>query len=161
MATAGGHRPLNDTMATINVPGICKKSYIKIENKIGASWRKILADDMLATSKEGKKISCGIQNDLINGYSAVLLLLMGIRQSIPTNIVTTPNQGLTQLEGKLLYMGIRNKFCSVCSVANNKGVPPKQHTRFLKIDQDPWKLVASMRNAWCALYESDWRYFYV
>ena len=59
MATGGGHRPLNEIMATINVPGLSKKTFIKIENQIGASWEQILADEMLAAGKEGKKNSSG------------------------------------------------------------------------------------------------------
>ena len=29
---------------------------------------------------------------------------------------------------KLLYIGVRNKFCSVCAVAENKGIDPQKHT---------------------------------
>ena len=28
---------------------------------------------------------------------------------------------------KLLYLGIRNKFCSICTIAHNKSLPPKEH----------------------------------
>ena len=54
MATGGGHKPLNERMAAINVPGIIKKTFIKIENQIGASWETILADEMLAAGNEEK-----------------------------------------------------------------------------------------------------------
>ena len=31
---------------------------------------------------------------------------------------------------KLLYVGVRNKYCCVCSIANRKGVQPGDHTCF-------------------------------
>ena len=30
----------------------------------------------------------------------------------------------------MLFLGVRNKFCSICTVAKNKGVSPKNHTCF-------------------------------
>ena len=31
---------------------------------------------------------------------------------------------------KLLYLGVRNKYCSICSVALRKGVEPRQHVLY-------------------------------
>ena len=28
---------------------------------------------------------------------------------------------------KLLHLAVRNKYCSICTVAMNKGIPPKKH----------------------------------
>ncbi len=44
MSTGGGQKPLNELMATMNVPGINKKTFLKIENQIGEAWGKILAE---------------------------------------------------------------------------------------------------------------------
>ena len=76
MATGGGHKPLNETMAAINVPGISKKTFIKIENQIGASWEKILADEMLAAGNEEKKLALE-RNDMVNGYPAITVIVDG------------------------------------------------------------------------------------
>ncbi len=32
---------------------------------------------------------------------------------------------------RLIFIGVRNKYCSVCTVAKNKGVTPKEHNCFL------------------------------
>ena len=78
MATGhgGGHKPLNETMAAINVPGISKKTFIKIENQIGTSWEKILADEMLVAGNEEKKLALE-RNDMVNGYPAITVIVDG------------------------------------------------------------------------------------
>ncbi len=35
---------------------------------------------------------------------------------------------------KHLYLGVRNKYCSICTVAANKGIPPKEHHCFKNWD---------------------------
>ena len=85
-----GHKPLNERMAAINVPGISKKTLIKIENQIGASWETILADEMLAACNEEKKLALE-HNDMI---LQLPLLSMGVGQSDPTSTVIMQNQGL-------------------------------------------------------------------
>lgn len=133
MATGGGQKPLNEIMAAINVPGISKKTFTRIENQIGASWEKILADEMIKAGKEERMLSLQ-RNDLVNGYPAITVIIDGGWSKRSHKHSYNAKSGVAIIIGKetkkLLYMGVRNKFCSICTVASNKGVSPKKHTCF-------------------------------
>ena len=133
MSIGGGHKPLNELLATMNVPGISKKSFLTIESQIGASWEKILGEEMVKAGKEEKKLALE-RKDIVNGYPAITVIVDGGWSKRSHKHSYNAKAGVAIIIGKetqkLLYMGVRNKFCSICTVASNKGVSPKKHTCF-------------------------------
>ena len=70
MATGGGQRSLNEFMASINVPGMSKPTFNRIETQIGMQWKKILSDEMISAGVEEKKLAIE-RNDCFQGVPAI------------------------------------------------------------------------------------------
>ena len=72
------------------------------------------------------------RNDMVNGYPVFTVIVYGGWSKRYHKHSYNAKSGVAIIIGKqtkkLRYMGIRNKFCSICTVASNKGVSPKQHT---------------------------------
>ena len=132
-SSGGGHRQLNDVLASINVPGMSKKTFLKIEGQIGAAWEKNLADEIIKAGEEEKKLAQE-RNDIINGYPAITVIVDGGWSKRSHKHSYNAKSGVGVIIGKetkkLLYIGVRNKYCSICKVAENKGEQPKEHTCF-------------------------------
>lgn len=110
MATGGGHKPFAEMMAVLGVPTMTKKSFITTEKKIGDWWRDLFAESMITAvtvivdggwSKRSHKHS-------YNAKSGVAIII-------------------GKATGKILHMGVRNKFCSIC---NQHPKTPPSHICF-------------------------------
>lgn len=130
MATGGGQKCLNETMASINVPGMTKKTFQKIETQIGESWEKVLGDEIKKAGEKEKQLAIQ-RNDFHHGYPAISVTIDGGWSKRSHKHSYNAMAGVAVIIGcatnKILYVGIRNKFCSICAVAHNKGVSPPNH----------------------------------
>ena len=45
---------------------------------------------------------------------------------------------------KFLHLGVRNKYCCLCTVAANKGIPPKEYKCFRNWDGSSWAMETDM-----------------
>ncbi len=169
MSTGGGQKPLNELMATMNVPGINKKTFLKIVNQIGEAWEKILAEEMVKARKEDKKLALQ-RKDVVNGYPAITVIIEGEWSKRSHKHSYNAKSGVAIILGyetkKMLYMGVRNKFCSIFMVAINKGVAPKKDTCFknwsgsscsMETDISVSGFNAAEQMHGVHYYESDWR----
>ena len=133
MSTGGRQKRLNETLATLNVPGMSKKTFISIENQIGVSWEKILSEEIIKAGKEEKELALQ-RNYLVHGYPAITVVVDGGWSKRSHKHSYNAKSGVAVIIGKetkkLLFLGVRNKFCSICTVAKNKRVSPKNHTCF-------------------------------
>ncbi len=56
MATGGGAARLNETTATMEVPGLSKTAFIAIEEDIGRAWANLLTDEALQAGQEERQL---------------------------------------------------------------------------------------------------------
>ena len=108
-----------------------KKTFISIENQIGVSWEKILSEEIIKAGKEEKELALQ-RNYLVHGYPAITVVVDGGWSKRSHKHSYNAKSGVAVIIGKetkkLLFLGVRNKFCSICTVTKNKGVSPKNHT---------------------------------
>lgn len=133
MANGGGQRRLNELMALIEVPGISKQVFSRIETQIGKKWEETLYSEIVKAGEEEKKLAVE-RNDYFHDIPAITVVIDGGWSKRSHKHSFNAKSGVALIIGKetnkILYLGIRNKFCSVCAVARNNNSPPKMHTCF-------------------------------
>lgn len=132
MATGGGHSRLNETAAALNLPGMSKNTFTSIESQIGQAWEAQLAEE-IKKAGEQEKIAIEKQNTF-EGVPAISVIVDGGWSKRYHQHSYNAKSGVAVVIGnatkKLLYLGVRNKYCCICAVVANKGVPPKEHKCF-------------------------------
>ena len=130
MATGGGHSKLNETAAALDLPGMSKNTFASIETQIGKAWEAQLAEEIIKAGEEEKQLAIAA-NDFFEGIPAISVTVDGGWSKRSHKHSYNAKSGVAVVIGnvtkKLLYLGVRNKYCSVCAVAANRGNPPKKH----------------------------------
>lgn len=129
MATGGGHSKLNETAAALDLPGMSKNTFTSIETQIGKAWEAQLAEEIIKAGEEEKQLAIAA-NDFFEGIPAISVTVDGGWSKRSHKHSYNAKSGVAVVIGnvtkKLLYLGVRNKYCSVCAVAANRGNPPKK-----------------------------------
>lgn len=133
MSTGGGCNSLEELLCTIGVPSLSKPTFIEIERLLGTSFENYLGELMLQAGLEEKKIA--IQNNKFHqGVPAVTVIVDGGWSKRTHKHSYNANSGVGVIFGaatkKLLYMGVKNKYCAVCSIAQRKSIQPSRHMCF-------------------------------
>ena len=127
MATGGGHAPLTESMAVLGVPSLTKKAFISIEKRIGEWWWALFEDSMKEAGNEERSIA--IANGRYHqGVPAITVIIDGGWSKRSHKHSYNAKSGVGIIIGKetkkILYLGVRNKYCSACNKAAG-GIPPK------------------------------------
>ena len=130
MSTGGGHAPLAETMAVLGVQTMSRQSFMSTERKICEWWRDLLDESMTLAGKEEKEIAIA-NNSYHQGVPAATVIVDGGWSKRTHKHSYNAKSGVAiiirKATGKILYMGVRNKFCSICN--QHPGEPPV-HTCF-------------------------------
>lgn len=133
MATGGGHSRLNETAAALNLPGMSKNTFTSIEIQIGKAWEDQLVEEIKKAGEQERAIALEKQ-DTFGGVPAISVTVDGGWSKRSHKHSYNAKSGVAVVIGnatkKLLYLGVRNKYCCICAVAANKGTPPKEHKCF-------------------------------
>ena len=118
-------------MSAIGVPVMTKKTFIDTERFLGSCWGNLLEDSMVAAGKEEKALAIA-RNDLHEGVPSITVVVDGGWAKRSHKHSYNSLSGVTIIigkeTGKILFMGVRNKYCSRCAQAENKNTePPKHH----------------------------------
>ena len=130
MATGGGQSNLNEFLASINVPGLSKPTFTKIETQIGNKWDELLCSEIIKAGEEEKRLAIR-RKDYFQGVPSITVVVNGGWSKRSHKHSFNAKSGVALIgrnTNKLLYLGIRNKFCSICSVAQHRNVSAKKHT---------------------------------
>ena len=118
MSTGGGHSPLQESMATLGVPTMTKRSFIAAEKRIGEWWSTLLEDSMRQAGQQERQIAI-TKNRTCLGDPAITVILDGGWSKRAHKHSYNAKSGVGVIIGletqKILFMGVRNKYCSICS----------------------------------------------
>ncbi|KAJ8321844.1 hypothetical protein KUTeg_000315 [Tegillarca granosa] len=112
MATRGGLAHLNESLATLNSPGMSQQTYTTIEQEIGNMWGEVVEEDLLKAGAEERKIAME-KGQFHEGVPCITVICDGGGVKEHTNIHTM------RLEG----------------YANSKGTLPTQHVCYKNWDE--------------------------
>ena len=130
MRTGVGHTPLAETMAVLGVQTMSKQSFMYTERKICEWWRDLFEQSMTSAGKEEREIAIA-NNSYHQGVPAITVIVDGGWSKRTHKHSYNVKSGVAiiigKATGKILYMGVRNKFCSIC---NQHPEQPPPHTCF-------------------------------
>ncbi|CAH2088998.1 unnamed protein product [Euphydryas editha] len=128
-----GKSNLNELLASIDLLTITQFTYEKCHDEIATWWQLAAENSMQAAAQEetSKAISCGDVKDGIPVLTVIADCCWSER-SYQTNYSAA--SGVADIigyrTGKVLYIGVKNKYCVVCARAAVKSVLPASHKCF-------------------------------
>ena len=139
LTTGIGFAQLEELCAAMNVPCMSEKTYIKC--------RQHLVDELLKTAEremklagEAEKEAAIKRGDIHQGIPYISVVVDGswMKRSYGTNYDSLSGVGaiIGYHTGKVLFVGIRNKFCTVCDTAQRRGTESKKHKCYKNFDRN-------------------------
>ena len=130
MATGGGASRLQQVMASVGVPSVSKSTFTSTERYITEELQVHLAESMIAAGKEERRLA--VENDdYFQGVPAITVIADGGWSKRSHKHSYNAKSGVAVIIGsrtkKLLFLGVRNKYCSTCSIAENAGQEAPAH----------------------------------
>ena len=113
-------------MSVVGVPVMTKTSFIDTERDIGELWKQQLQESMAEAGREERQIAVE-KNSYHEGIPAITVIVDGgwSKRSHKHSYNAKSGVGIIigKETGKLLYLGVRNKYCSACTW----GIPKEKH----------------------------------
>ncbi|KMQ89298.1 hypothetical protein RF55_11082 [Lasius niger] len=134
-----GFAQLEELCAAMNIPCMSEKTYIKN--------RDILVDDFEKTAMENMKMAGQIEkqlalerNDVINGIPYITVIADGSWMKRSYGNAYDSLSGVGAIIGyhtkRILFVGVRNKYCTVCDVAERNGIKSRDHKCYKNFDRN-------------------------
>ncbi|KMQ87383.1 hypothetical protein RF55_13345, partial [Lasius niger] len=131
--TGTGHKQLEELLAAADVPCMNNKTYIK-HNEMSEAFAAAAEEEMRVAGEEEKRLAIE-RGDVIDGIPHIPVITDGswMKRSYRTGSYDSPS-GAAIITGyhskKVLFVGVRNKYCIVCARAAKINVVAKEHTCF-------------------------------
>ena len=125
MTTGGGHTNLCNTMGAMGVPVMAKGNFIRTEASIGEWWREKLNESLIEAGREEKRLA-EENGDYHQGVPAITVIVDGGWCKRSHKHSYNAKSGVAIIiglrTGKLLHIGVRNKYCANCAqgIENHK-----------------------------------------
>ena len=133
MSIGGGFSPLEESMATLGVPVMTKKTFIQTESVIGQWWWELLCESMKQACEEERQLAIQ-RGDFHQGVPAINVIVDGGWSKRSHKHSYNAKSGVGIIIGKetnkLLHIGVRNKYCATCAQAERRGEEVREHTCF-------------------------------
>ena len=129
VATDGGAEHLEEQLTCLQIPSVTKATLIQLERHLGTVFEQIVSDNLLAA---GKERDLAIANDEYHcGVPAITVVVDGGWSKRSHKHSYNAKSGVGIIFGaakkKLFFIGVRNKYCSVCAISKRKNSPPPSH----------------------------------
>ena len=119
MVTGGGHSTLAETLSILGVPVMTKKSFVSTERQIGEWWAKELDESMKTAAEEERRLAIQ-RGDYHQGVPCITVIVDGGWCKRSHKHSYNAASGVAVIigheTGKLLHIGVRNKFCMGCTL---------------------------------------------
>ena len=118
MSVGGGFNSLEESLSVFNIPVMTQRSFVHTEQMIGKWWWKLLEESMISAGKEEKQIAIN-KGQYHNNIPAITVIVDGgwskRTHKHSYNALSCVGVIFGKETRKLLYIGVRNKFCTVCA----------------------------------------------
>lgn len=132
LSIGSGYTHLQTLTSSLDIPGVNPKLYLDTQSTVFDWWERAATYSMEQAAKAEKEYAISIGNVDENGIPMITVELDGCwcKRSYRTNYSALSGAaaiiGLNT--GKVLYFGVKNKYCLICARAANKNVEPPEHT---------------------------------
>ena len=135
LVTGGGAAHLAEMLAYMDVPSMSKQTFKATEELLGKAWNELLEEEMKAAGQEERHLALE-RKDFHEGVPAITVVMdsgwskRSHKHSYSAKFRVAVIIGKATKRLLHLAIGVRSKFCSVCSHAQNLSVKPVAHTCF-------------------------------
>ncbi len=130
MSVGGGKAQLDEMCSCLDMPCMKQDTFSKLEMTIGKWWEGILLHEMAEAAKVERQLAID-RGDFHEGIPAITVVADGGWAKRSHRHTYSALGGVAiivgALSGKLLHVGVRNKHCQLCALADNKGNIPIAH----------------------------------
>ena len=130
MCSGGGHARLKETASVLGIPTMTKKAFVATESAIDKCWWQSLDESMAEAAEEEKRLAIE-RGSYHEGIPAITVIVDAGWSKRSHKHSYNAKSGVGIIIGmetkKLLYIGVRNKYCSVCARAESMGVEAQKH----------------------------------
>ncbi|XP_039296667.1 uncharacterized protein LOC120354188 isoform X2 [Nilaparvata lugens] len=131
-----GHRNMEEVLTTMNVLPPNEKTFKKTEERLGKVWQDVLSQSMKQAGMEEKQLAIANGDVTTNNIPHITVVVDGGWSHRSHGHRYSANSGVVCVIGlrtkKLLHIDVRNKYCSMCSYLERKGVSSVQHNNCYK-----------------------------
>ena len=131
MVTGGGVSHLNESLATLGIPGLHQTTFSSIEQEISDWWSVMLENELNSAAAEEKRLAIE-KGHFHDNVPAITIICDGGWSKRSHKHSYNAAGGVAIIIGaetkKLLYIGVANKNCYICTAADSKHEEPKPHT---------------------------------
>ncbi|KAG8189246.1 hypothetical protein JTE90_013774 [Oedothorax gibbosus] len=131
MSIGGGYSNLREMFSAMDLPTMSRSTYSNEHAKVCAAWEISALKSMEEAAAEEKRLAIERGDVDVEGvpYFAVVADGSWAKRSYKTNCSFL--SGMAAIIGshtkKVLYLGVRNKFCATCARALQKNIEPPEH----------------------------------
>ncbi|XP_076545845.1 uncharacterized protein LOC117609781 [Osmia lignaria lignaria] len=133
-----GSAQLEELCAALNMPCMAETTYRRYREKLVDEFMKSAMHTMQAAGEEERRLAYE-NNEVVDGIPYITVIADGswMKRSYGTNYNSLSGVGaiLGFRTGKVLFIGIRNKYCTICDIAERKAKSPKHHKCYKNYDR--------------------------
>ena len=134
MATGGGASRLQQVMGSVGVASVSQQTFTATERFITEQVKRQLSQTMLDAGKEEWKYAES-SGEYFQGVPVITVIADGGWLKRSHKHSYHAKSGVAVIIGmhtnKLLFLGVRNKYCSTCNIAKTSGIEIPKHICFL------------------------------
>lgn len=138
--TGMDYTQLKDSLAAVDVRCMSNSIYQKLHEKVATGFEKAAEDSMKAAAEEERTLAIQ-HNDVINGIPHIAVIADGswMKRSYRTGRYDSLS-GVGTIcgarTGKVLDIGVRNKYCVICEKAEKQNKQAKDHKCYKNWEKD-------------------------
>ena len=142
IATGGGSIQLEEQLSCVTVPALARKSFMHLECSLSTLFEATVSQQLLSAGKQERELAV-LNGCYHNGVPAITLVVDTEWSKRSHKHSYNVKSGVGVIFGaatkKLLFIGVRNKYCSVCAASEHHNLPTPSHQRF-KVLLVLWRL---------------------
>ncbi|KYM93397.1 hypothetical protein ALC62_16002, partial [Cyphomyrmex costatus] len=139
MTTGIGYAQMEEMFAAANVPCMSEKTYIQHREIVLDEFEKTAIESMKMAGQLEKQLSLE-RNEVINNRAYITVVADGSWAKRSYGTAYDSLSGVGAIIGyrtrKVLFVGIRSKFCTICHMAEQKGIQPRSHKCYRNFDRN-------------------------
>ncbi|KAL4136163.1 hypothetical protein QTP88_007727 [Uroleucon formosanum] len=130
-----GYSQLSELCATMDIPCMSSNTFLLVQEDISQQIHTIAEREMEIAGEEERRLAIESGSIDTDGTPMCTVVADGqwSKRSYKTNYDAL--SGVATIIGykskKILFIGVRNRYCAACQRAKNKGIPKPEHSCFL------------------------------
>lgn len=116
---------MEEQLSSMNIPSLSPHSFVSIERSLGTAFEDIVTHELLSAGKEEREHAVK-HNKFFEDVPACTVVVDGGWSKRSHKHSYNSKSGVGVIFGayskKLLYIGVHNKYCSTCSIAQRSSV---------------------------------------